>query len=419
MQLSELDSLISAEFVFDSQSTDIIIPNKLKPRDPNDEKMAAVFATQFKGTIGEQLMELAGRTCYDSAGTGRPSADFHQNLIKVNHGSVWAHLNVTVEFNFKNGLKNDEAHPYDYALACANRPGVHVRIRPNTKAVVITANVRSIREWLDYEVIDEGDALMDVIATNVGMHLNKALCLVAPAMANDDKLYLDRWSEIEANGGPNPDDHFEQAQPESKIIPPETDEECWISLLVTGSRGLTHEMVRHGFRTGISQRSTRFVDEDTAPWVEHPLITAFKAHYKETNGVEAHNALAAEVHDGITSMKNLYIKFVRLLEAYGISKGVDKFSARKQARGAARGFLGNALYTEVIFSGSVAQWKRILRQRGNAHADLEIMTLSARALPEFQRSNYSGRFLGFKLAESPLHVGNIVHEYMPEKKRRN
>jgi thymidylate synthase ThyX len=48
---------------------------------------------------------------------------------------------------------------------------------------------------------------------------------------------------------------------------------------------------------------------------------------------------------------------------------------RKQARGAARGFLGNALSTELIFSASVAQWRRMIAQRDNEAADAEIRDL--------------------------------------------
>lgn len=413
MELSSFDPLISAELVYDYANA-LNIPEKLKPRDPNNEKMAAVFATQFKGTQAENLMELAGRTCYDSAGTGRDSANFHSHLIQVNHGSVWAHLNVTLEFNFRDGARND-VDSVKYALACLNRPGVHVRIRHDTHALVVTANVRSIREWLDYEVVDEGDALLDIIATNVGFHFNKALWAVAPALAQMDVIYIDRWCEIAKRGPLSPDDHFEQSLPASRVIEPETDEEKWMSFLITGSRGLSHELVRHGFRSAISQRSTRYVDEDTSPWVEHPLITAFRAD-PENRGKFGDRKLGPMTC--ISQMQGLYQQTVGELEPWLISKGVDKASARKQARGAARGYLGNALYTEVIYSASVAQWKRILRQRGNAGADLEIMTLAARALPGLQASRYGNRFAGFRLEPSPLKIGNIVVEFAPEAGRR-
>jgi thymidylate synthase ThyX len=52
---------------------------------------------------------------------------------------------------------------------------------------------------------------------------------------------------------------------------------------------------------------------------------------------------------------------------------------RKAARGAARGFLSSSLYTEMIFSASVAQWKRIFAQRISVHADAEIREIMTAA----------------------------------------
>lgn len=37
------------------------------------------------------LIELAGRECYDSLGSGRSSEDYHKHLLEVDHGSVLEH----------------------------------------------------------------------------------------------------------------------------------------------------------------------------------------------------------------------------------------------------------------------------------------------------------------------------------------
>jgi thymidylate synthase ThyX len=66
------------------------------------------------------------------------------------------------------------------------------------------------------------------------------------------------------------------------------------------------------------------------------------------------------------------------LEPWLIAKGVDKFTARKQARGAARGYLGNALQTEMVWTVNVRAFKGILKQRASAAADAEIRILANR-----------------------------------------
>lgn len=52
-------------------------------------------ADQGKGTVPEQIIERAGRECYDSFGRGRSSEDFHAHLREVKHGSVLRHVNFT------------------------------------------------------------------------------------------------------------------------------------------------------------------------------------------------------------------------------------------------------------------------------------------------------------------------------------
>lgn len=50
---------------------------------------------QLVGTPQEQLIEAAGRTCYDSMGKGRPSGEYHAHLLDAEHGSVLEHVTFT------------------------------------------------------------------------------------------------------------------------------------------------------------------------------------------------------------------------------------------------------------------------------------------------------------------------------------
>ena len=55
-----------------------------------------------------------------------------------------------------------------------------------------------------------------------------------------------------------------------------------------------------------------------------------------------------------------------------VASGIDKFTARKQSRGAARGILGNALATEMLYTTSLKNWQHIIKMRASEAADAEI-----------------------------------------------
>lgn len=180
---------------------------------------------------------------------------------------------------------------------------------------------------------------------------------------------------------------------------------CW--------SGNSHELVRHGDRTGISQRSTRFVQENESPWVDHPLVQEFLAS-KDLLPDDPENrirgALGAIIGDVKISAREVYERTVEHLQKWLTAKGVDKLTARKQARGAARGYLGNALLTELIFSASVGQWKRMLRMRACAPADAEIRAVFVQALEALKQSRYAADFSSFIVAPAPDGLGEIAVE---------
>jgi len=134
------------------------------------------------------------------------------------------------------------------------------------------------------------------------------------------------------------------------------------------SRGLTHELVRHRIGVAISQRSTRYVDETETPWVMHPLLREFLPD-------DFYNF---RIRPAIVQMQQLYFDTVELLQTQLKERGVDGLTARKQARGAARGFLGNALMTELTWSANVRALRNMIEQRANPAADAEIRQLAFR-----------------------------------------
>lgn len=186
---------------------------------------------------------------------------------------------------------------------------------------------------------------------------------------------------------------------------PETDEEKWITLYLVGSRGWSHELVRHGDWTAISQRSTRYCDESESEWVLHPLMSK----WLDENDSPVWEQTKERMQELLDTSKNAYRETVSGLEKWLISRGVDKVSARKQARGAARGMLGNALETEVIFSASVAQWRHMLTMRAADAADAEIRLGFAEAvLPCLRQSRYADRFADFELVSASDGIGRSL-----------
>lgn len=146
-------------------------------------------------------------------------------------------------------------------------------------------------------------------------------------------------------------------------------EHASISFYLAGlSRGCTHELVRHRAGTAISQRSTRYVDESESNWAWHPLIDRALLGYGEHAGT-GRGALETEA-------RGCYEHLVSLVQRHLISIGVDAQTARKQARGAARGALGNALETSLVWTANIRALRNVIEQRASPFADAEIRLLA-------------------------------------------
>lgn len=226
------------------------VPAELLPADGYGK---VVEKAQDQGSDMARLIECAGRTCYDSMGQGRSSAEYHQHIREVGHGSVTEHASIS--------------------------------------------------------------------------------------------FYLDNIS-----------------------------------------RGLSHELVRHRAGCAISQRSTRYVDEDGSPWILHPLLTKFFATgdtvHRAPNGEATELSLKQRTDHAVGAAQQAYRAIVLALQAQLIAAGADKQTARKQARGAARGLLGNALCTSMVWTANIRALRNVIEQRANPGADAEIRVLANRLYEE-------------------------------------
>lgn len=324
---------------------------------------------QLLGSNLDNLVELSGRACYDSLGVekSRGSEDYHKHIIEVNHGSVQEHASITVKI-----IKSDwyEASVLEYLESVINHPGVYVDMTNLT----LTANLRAIREW---------DNFSNGGGPWYGAALKNAAKTVAPLVMQDYEPIAIGWK--------------------AELVEPETVNSVWLSYYIHNvSRGLTHELVRHKYQTAISQRSTRYVDESGTDWSLHPLFYKYYNDSKQWD--EWGNSKLAMAEHIEKDSKKAYDYYVDKLQSYLIEAGVDKFTARKQARGAARGLLGNALTTELIFSASLAQWIRMLKQRATQHADAEIRLLFNEIYLDL-KDRYPSQFIGCSVTDCPDGIG--------------
>ncbi len=300
---------------------------------------------QLAGSPADNLIELAGRVCYDSLGAtrSRNSAEYHTHINATGHHSTHEHVALTV-------LAAVPAADYASLLeAVAGRPGVYVRPDGNTvgdggrRALRLTVNPRVARDWSRWSAFGPGR-----VSEALGRRLKGTSAMVARLAAGD----------LAVDAG------YDEGMT-VRLVRPESDHETWASVYVEGvSRGLTHELVRHGDFTAISQRSTRYVDESESGWIPHPL-------FADDESSMADFVLCEDACSGA------YDRTVARMQQRLTDAGIEKFAARKQARGAARGMLGNALETKLIFSASVAQWKWIFAKRASNPADAEIRVLAA------------------------------------------
>jgi thymidylate synthase ThyX len=326
---------------------------------------------QMQGTPGERLSELAGRVCYDSLGKGRSSPDYHTHIKEVGHGSVYEHVHMTVFLTW------NMREPFAIAVFL-NRPGVWIRMV--NEGIRVTFNPRVVLDW---EAFGSPFALERDILHH---HASQAW----PMIISPRQVPRERADFIKNM---------------TKVVEPDHDEERWVTLFVSGSRGFSHELVRHGDFTAISQRSTRFVDEDGSPWIDHPLVMEFM---REASDLEREE-VALEIGDVKMVARKVYADLSERLQKWLIEKkNVDKFTARKQARGAARGYLGNALETEVIFSASIAQWKRMLKLRACDPADAEIRSVFIEAFHELRKSRYADCFSSWERKAAKDGIGETV-----------
>jgi len=146
-------------------------------------------------------------------------------------------------------------------------------------------------------------------------------------------------------------------------------------LAISGiSRGLSQEHNRHHVGVGISQRSTRYVDESVSAFVLPPAFIIgetddeLRADWKRQvqSRLVTHHRSACALYDDLVGLP--------------VHDAVQGTARRKAARSAARSVLGIGLETRKIWSANLRALLNYIEQRATDAADAEICRLALHIL---------------------------------------
>lgn len=337
-----------AKIVYDNRSSQLYVPSELLPE-------SGKYPHHLTSTNLDNLCEIAGKTCYDSLinPKGRASSEYHKHLAEVGHTSVWRHAYLT----FKILAANNDVLDVFRTLIC--RPGVffHEERAIGGSLIYVSINLCAILEW---------DKFLPATASE---SISREMQFAFLREAKKQAPFVCAWQE--------------ERRPLSSALciepcVPVLDKEVWVSFFLSDiSRTCSMELIRHSTHYAVSQRSTRYVDEADNAFINHPVYQKYEQKFFGFLGKGKGGHYGKGYVDQYESdARCLYREAVECFQDCLVDAGEDKFTARKQARGAARRFLPSNLSTELIYSCSLWQAKELLRQRLPESADLEIRQLA-------------------------------------------
>lgn len=301
---------------------------------------------QLQGTDMEKLAECAGRICYDSFGTGRSSQDWHEHVLNVRHLSIYEHCWFCIDDNYYSEEEINMEH--------VSSGGIRFIERPDYPVSSIEFNARFALEH-------KYDFMLPVLEKYMPNVLKAARAAKLPI--SDRKT-------------PNYD------------VGPFGLSDNWATLLLDMSRGCSHEIVRHGDNTAISQRSTRYVDEskpsDEELGCEPKALSSCPSNcvlippfsFDDPTLAENINSI---LEDNFKSCMENYLKLKQLFKEYNESNNNSNSNSKtfttKVVNGLARLVLPHNLRTEMVFSAEREQWKHMINMRTSPGADQEIRRL--------------------------------------------
>ena len=302
---------------------------------------------QLQGTDMEKLAECAGRICYDSFGTGRSSKDWHEHVLNVKHLSIYEHCWFWIEdLGYSDEELNIEhlsSGGIRFAYKKKSDPEPEPTLDPEP---IIEFNARFALEH-------RYDFMLPVLEAYMPNVLKAARSAKLPISDRVIPTY-----EVGSFGL----------------------SDNWATLLLDMSRGCSHEIVRHGDNTAISQRSTRYVDESkyeseglSSCSSNCVLIPPFLTDDFEITPTLAKN-INSILEDNFRSCMENYLKLKQLFKEHN-ENNLSRTFTTKVVNGLARLVLPHNLRTEMVFSAEREQWKHMINMRTSPGADQEIRRL--------------------------------------------
>lgn len=169
------------------------------------------------------------------------------------------------------------------------------------------------------------------------------------------------------------------------------------------SRALTHELIRHGVGTAVSQESQRYVNANDINFVVPPLIL----HLAKTDPTII-NKFEEDCVQALENYEYWQNKLKQELEATDSIK--EKTIIKKRANEAARAMLPNAAETRLVWTGNIRALRHICELRGTEHADLEIKRLAA-ALTKKLKAVAPLTFTDFEITNGSFGVDTVTCKY--------
>lgn len=179
---------------------------------------------------------------------------------------------------------------------------------------------------------------------------------------------------------------------------------CSFNFVIEGvSRSLTHELIRHGVGTAISQESQRYVNANDINFVVPPLIL----HLAE-NDPTILNKYEEDCCQALENYEYWQEKIKQELTVAGNIK--EKTLIKKRANEAARALLPNAAETRLVWTGNIRALRHICELRGTEHADLEIKRLAVE-LTKILKAVAPLTFTDFEITDGSFGVGTVICKY--------
>jgi thymidylate synthase (FAD) len=150
------------------------------------------------------------------------------------------------------------------------------------------------------------------------------------------------------------------------------------------SRVFTHELVRHGIGTAVSQESLRYVRlDENSPMVLPPNVA--RSILEERND--------AHVHNYSVSLGGI---LKSLTDAWKLDDPKTPFSVKKAVTSALRRFIGMGVATDLIWTANIQTLRHVLEMRSDASSvEWEMLEVFGRQVGPFLKTEYPALFQDF------------------------